>query len=184
MAKEDKFYEIGAAVANGMFIHKSDELAGASSSSILSPDLFLNYYLSPTSALNLGIDFHLNLTEGRVGLLGTRIGYHWYFWGQGYPQTTTSALIVSKKRNRFSAFTGGELKRYTYYLDPGFAASNSFETSGNFFNMNALIGIDYVINQKIKGTATFSQSFFNLAATDKRIKMSGTILTIGLTYLF
>ncbi len=182
--KEGIEFEIGFAIANGFFVHESEELEGANLFSILIPDLFVNLYPAPVHAINIGIDFHLSLTEGRVGLLGTRIGYHWYFWGQGCPKTNNSTLMTSKKRNRFSSFTGSELKMYTYYLDPGFAVTNNFDTSGNFFDINALIGIDYVLTQKIKTTATLSQTILSLAATDKRIKMSGTIVSVGLTSLF
>jgi hypothetical protein len=175
--------EAGFSFANGTFSHQSTAVKGTSSS-MLGPDLTFNYYLKPTQAILSGLDLHLNFSGGEVGLIGLRVGYKWYYWGQGYYQISNSAMMTNNTKQRFSSYVGTLFKRYTYFLSNSFETAGNFESSGNFYNIDLLVGADYMLGHQIKATSSLSLTFMSLAATDTRIKMASKLFTFGLSYLF
>lgn len=177
------YLEPGFSFSNGIFTHASGVIQG-SQLAIFSPDLSLNYYIDPTQAIIGGIDLHLNLSQGQVGLLGIRAGYKWYYWGQGYYHTTNSDLMSTQTQQRFSSYVGGTLKRYAYFLSNSYETSGSFDSTGSFFNLDLIVGADYMLTSRIKATSAISVSVISLVATDDRIKMTDKLFLLGISFLY
>jgi hypothetical protein len=176
-------YEAGFGFANGAFSNSAGDTP-KSTNSILAPDLSFNYYLTPTQAITSGLDLHLSFSQSQVGLLGLRVGYKWYYWGQGNYETSKSDFMEADTRQRISAYFGSNIKRYSYFLSNSYDSDKKYESSGSYFNLDLLFGADYLISHQYKVTAIASITALALVVTDDRVKISSKMLSFGISYLF
>jgi hypothetical protein len=185
-AENSNKYETGFSFSNGIFSNQSStgtSLIG-SRLSILGLDGSVNYYLTPTKAITSGLDLHLNFSEGQVGLFGVRVGYKWYYWGEGYYKVSHTDLMNIETHQRFSAYIGGALKRYVYFLSNSYSGSGNFDSSGSYFDLDIAPGADYMITNRLKATASLSLTALSFIATDDRVKISNMLVLFGFAYIF
>jgi hypothetical protein len=178
--------EVGFSFSNGVFANQSQTDASliGTRMSVLGGDISANYFLTPTKAFTSGMDLHMNFAEGQVGLFGMRVGYKWYYWGEGYYKISNSDLLSIETHNRFSAYVGGALKRYVYFLSNSYSGSGNFDSSGSYFDLDIAPGVDYMINNRLKLTASASFTLMSFIATDDRVKINDMLVLFGFAYIF
>ena len=155
---------------------------GGNYSSTGSPDFLYLYCLKTNWAPYVGFDFFSNSSTGNLDLWALRLGARYYFRGENCPQEEANELVSIRSISKWSFYVGAEMKRYQYFLGSNPSTLGDYELSGNYFNQNVLVGLDYRLSNEWEINAEVNKSLISLASTDNRIKAEAMIIYLGAGY--
>jgi len=147
----------------------------------LNPYVFfpVNQVVGFGAAYNIDFDF----TQGSVPLKGFDFFARYYFWNTASRVTETFGDSKSVRLDEFSGYAMFEIGTRSYFIgkDSGLAVT---EQTGDSSTLNLGAGIDYRISQSFELNAEMNLGILTFAGSDDRVKISGKLLKLGVSYLF
>lgn len=107
----------------------------------------------------------------------------WYFLGQGTRTRTKANRMEMQRHQTFAFYTGLEIGKSSYYLGES-AKRITDNLTGSYFNMNLILGAELRLSDHFEMNVEASQGLLVLASTDEKFRIRGTLLNIGLSYLW
>lgn len=169
---------------------------GTSSGSSLSlggVNCVFNHYLTSKIAFGIGYNVHFDFSDNSVPLKGPDIGVRWYVFGDGTRVRTESSINDTDSLDKYAFYVGGATIERSYFLGNNAvaasaanatAASPALSATGSFMGLTAVAGFDYRVARHFELNAEGNMGLFTFSATDDRVRITGRMLLVGLSYLF
>lgn len=157
--------------------------AGGTGGSLWGLNVLAVFYPSSVFALGAGYRSNFDMIKGTTPVSGIFVMARGYFLGQGTRSLTDANRMAMERQENYALYGGLEFGQSNYYL--GESARIVTDTlTGSFFNMNALLGADMRLSDHFEINVEGSLGLLILASTDEKYKIKGTLVNLGVSYLW
>lgn len=163
---------------NGIFSYDSDYLSGTSTS-ILSPSISYQKDFTNKHQLGIGLDVFFSLSTQSVALYGLDVSYRYFISGDSSSVILRAAKDTVEYKSSVAYFLGADFKRYSYYLGSNKVDETRFDQTGDFFNLDVVIGGTYSRSLKSRYVLEISKTLSAFASSDDRVKFTGLYMSLG-----
>ncbi len=148
-------------------------------------DLQYHYFLNSRLTAGFGYTSQFDLADNGVPVSGYELLGRFYFLHSGTREKSTENGWESSTHYQWSPYVGMFYGHRVYYLGPDNLSSDPVkQLTGTYGIINFTTGVDYRLDDKFELTGELSTSLATLVGADPRVKISETIIWMGLNYVF
>jgi hypothetical protein len=189
VALADDYYAPKASFLLSSGILSNSGTLGGSTSSLGALDLSISYFLTPKFSIGLSYRADFDFSAGSSPISGVSLDGKYYFMGNGTYTRITSADTEDERLDTWAAYGGADGGSRSFYFQSNSAASSDATTtspslSGNYFAIDALVGVEYRLSRHFELDAEGSYTILNFATSDDRVRFQSMLLNIGFSYIF
>jgi len=148
-------------------------------------DLDYLYFLNPRLAIGVGYAAQFDTSSGISPVAGLEILVRKYFMNDGTRVKTTDSWGSYESASTWSPYVLGLYGMRQFYLGPDIESSDPTKTlTGTYSVINVGVGVDHHLSGSLEWNAELSRSLIAFASSDPRVKISETMIWVGLNYVF
>lgn len=172
-------YLVSFKLITGSFSYDSEILTG-SATTTASPALMIHIPLTTNHLLGVTSEVHVNSSTKVTSLYAIGINYRYYFQGLGSYKTIETAGLKVQTKRKWSSYYSASFSKYSYFLGSNLVDQDKFDQNGSFFNLDMGAGSEYDIGKDYRVFTEFSYTLLSLASSDDRVRIKGTLVSIGI----
>lgn len=184
-ATERAEYSSKLVLRTGFGMFQNAGTYGGSTAGVGGFDLQYHYFLNSYLSVGFGYGAQFDLNNGGVPLRGYEIVGRVYFLNEGTHTKRVSDWGVVESGSQWAPYILGQYSIRDFYLGPDVQSTDATKSlSGEYSSINLGAGMDYSLNRHFGFNAEISSSMFAFSSSDARVRISETIIWMGLNYVF